>query len=113
MKTEMKNFLTAIAPLAKSQADIGEMIIISYLESLWGCDTCSNEVHVNDLLKGINHYSTASINRKLKQLKKNKVLSFKVSSEDERVKIIKKGIHYDDYLKDIEETLSFNNHAFR
>jgi len=112
MKTEMKNFLTAIAPLAKSQADIGEMIIISYLESLWGCDTCSNEVHVNDLLKGINHYSTASINRKLKQLKKNKVLSFEVSSEDERVKIIKKGIHYDDYLKDIEESLPFNNHAF-
>ena len=72
--------------------------------------SCHKEVHVNDVVKGIKHYSSASIHRKLKQLKKKKILLFELSPTDERVKIIKKGLHYNDYLAEIESSIT-NNHA--
>jgi len=109
MKSKIRNFFNAIAPLTQYESSIGEMLIISFLESLWTCDACK-EVHVNDLVKGIKHYSSASIHRKLKQLKKKKILLFELSPTDERVKIIKKGLHYNDYLVEIESSIT-NNHA--
>ena len=110
MKPKIKNFFNAIAPLTQYESDIGEMLIISFLESLWSSKNSPKEVHVNDLIKGIKHYSSASINRKLKQLKKKKILLFELSPIDERVKIIMKGLHYNDYLVEIEESIT-NNHA--
>ena len=110
MKSKIKNFFNAIAPLTQYESDIGEMLIVSYLENLWMSDNYHKEVHVNDIVKGIKHYSSASINRKLKQLKKKKILLFEISLTDERVKIIKKGLHYNDYLEEIESSLT-NNHA--
>ena len=110
MKSKIKNFFNAIAPLTQYESDIGEMLIVSYLESLWTCDNCNKEIHVNDVVKGIKYYSSASTNRKLKQLKKKKILSFELSSMDERVRIIKKGLHYNDYLAEIEDSIT-NNHA--
>ena len=109
MKSKIRNFFNAIASLTQYESSIGEMLIISYLESLWTCSTCK-EVHVNDVVKGIKHYSSASIHRKLKQLKKKKILLFELSPTDERVKIIKKGLHYNDYLAEIESSIT-NNHA--
>ena len=110
MKSTISNFFNAIAPLTQFESDMGEMLIISYLESIWSCKTCHREIHVNDVAKGIKHYSSASIHRKLKQLKKKKILLFELSPSDERVKIIKKGLHYNDYLAEIESHVS-NNHA--
>jgi hypothetical protein len=110
MKLKIKNFFNAIAPLTQFESDIGEMLIISYLESLWSLDNYHKEVHVNDVVKGIKHYSSASINRKLKQLKKRRILLFELSSNDERVKIIKKGLRYNDYLVEIENSIT-NNHV--
>ena len=65
---------------------------------VYGLVILAKEVHVNDVVRGIKHYSSASIHRKLKQLKKKKILLFELSPTDERVKIIKKGLHYNDYL---------------
>ena len=110
MKSKIKNFFNAIAPLTQYESDIGEMLIISYLESLWTCESNHKEVHVNDLVRGIKYYSPASIHRRLKQLKKKKILLFELSSTDERVKIIKKGLHYNDYLTEIEKSIT-NDHA--
>ena len=110
MKSKIKNFFKAIEPLTQFESDFGEILIISYLESLWSCSNCNRDVHVNDVVKGVKHYSSASINRKLKQLKKRKILLFELSVDDERVKIIKKGLHYNDYLEEIESSLK-NNHA--
>ena len=93
MKSKLRNFFNAIAPLTQYESSIGEMLIISYLESLWTCNACK-EVHVNDLVKGIKHYSSASI---------------QLSPTDERVKIIKKGLHYIDYLDEIESTIVYNH----
>ena len=110
MKSKIKNFFNAIAPLTQCESDIGEMLIISYLERLWSSATCPKDVHVNDLLKGIKHYSSASINRKLKNLKQKQILLFELCPTDERVKIIRKGLHYNDYLLEIESSI-VNNHA--
>jgi len=114
MKSRIENFLNAIAPLAKSESDFGEILVISFLESKWNCLDCTKEVRVNDILKGIKHYSTASLNRKLKQLKNKGVLFFKVSSIDERVKIIEKGPNYNEYLAKIgsyiEEDIHVEHH---
>jgi len=110
MKSKIRNFFDAIAPLTQYESDIGEMLVVSYLESFWSCNNGNKEIHVNDVAKGIKHYSSASIHRKLKQLKKKKILLFELSPTDERVRIIKKGLHYNDYLGEIESSL-INNHA--
>ena len=110
MKSKIRNFFNAIAPLTQYKSDIREMLIVSYLESLWTCNSCHKEVHVNDVINGIKHCSAASINRKLKNLKKKKILLFESSLTDERVKIIKKGFHYNDYLAEIESSIT-NSHA--
>lgn len=111
MKSKIENFLNAIAPLAKSESDFGEMLIISFLESKWNSEASAKKVRVNDVLKGIKHYSIASLNRKLKQLKNKKVLCFKVSSIDERVKFIEKGSAYNEYLAEIGSSIEENIHA--
>ena len=110
MKSKIRNFFNAIASLTQYESDIGEMLIISYLESLWSCKSYHKKVHVNDVVNGIKHYSSASIHRKLKQLKKKKILLFELNPTDERVKIIKKGLHYNDYLAEIESSIK-NSHA--
>jgi hypothetical protein len=110
MKSKIRNFFNAIAPLTQYESDIGEMLIICYLENLWSCKSSHKEVHVNDVVNGIKHYSSASINRKLKQLKKNKILLFELCATDERVKIIKKGLYYNDYLAELEDSIT-NNHV--
>mgnify|MGYP003997679345 CR=1 FL=1 len=110
MKSKIRNFFDAIAPLTQYESDIGEMLVVSYIESFWSCNNCHKEIHVNDVAKCIKHYSSASIHRKLKELKKKKILLFELSPTDERVKIIKKGLHYNDYLVEIESSIT-NNHV--
>ena len=112
MCPKIKNFLNAIAPLTKSKSNIGELLIISFIEDAW---SKNKELNVNDIVNGIKNYSSASVNRKLKQLKQKKILSFDPSVHDERVKIIKKGLNYSDYLDEIDldgtDVLLPRNHA--
>ena len=92
--TKITNFFRAIAPLTQFKFDLGEILIIAFLQEKWNRDI---EVSVNDLLRSVKFLSTASINRKLKQLKnKNILLSlpgvpFEMKSlyEDECVNLIK------------------------
>jgi len=111
VNSKIENFLNAIAPLAKSESDFGEILIISFLESRWNCGDCTKKVRVNDVLKSIKHYSTASLNRKLKQLKDKEVLFFRASSIDERVKLIEKGPNYNEYLAEIGSSIEEDIHA--
>ena len=112
MKPKIKNFLNAIAPLTQSDADLGELLIISFIERAWAQD---KQLHVNDLLQGVKNFSSASLNRKLRKLREKKILSFDTSVHDERVKIIKKGLNYSDYLDEIDldgtDVLLPRNHA--
>ena len=50
MNNKMVNFLNSIAPLTQSEADLGELLIISYVESAWAQD---KKIHVNDVLRGV------------------------------------------------------------
>ena len=95
----MVNFLNSIAPLTQSDADLGELLIISFVESAWAQN---KHIHVNDVLKGVKNFSSASLNRKLRKLREKKILSFESSPTDERVKFIKKGSNYSDYLDQID-----------
>lgn len=107
MSNKMVNFLNSIAPLTQSEADLGELLIISYVENAWAQDKI---IHVNDVLKGVKNFSSASLNRKLRKLKEKKILSFESSSTDERVRLIGKGLNYSDYLDEIDFIVP-NNHA--
>ena len=105
MNNKMVNFLNSIAPLTQSEADLGGLLIISFIESAWAKDT---HVRVNDVLKGVKNFSSASINRKLRKLKENKIFSFELTCDccncptDCRVRFIKKGSNYSDYLDEID-----------
>lgn len=105
--TKITNFFNAIAPLTQFKFDLGEILIIAFLQDKWNRDI---EVSVNDLLRSVKFLSTASINRKLKQLKNKKILLLIHSAKDERFKIIKPGNKYNDYLGEIENQIP-NNHA--
>ena len=107
MNNKMINFLNSIAPLTQSEADLGELLIISFVESAWAQD---KKIHVNDVLRGVKNFSTASLNRKLRKLREKKILSFESGSTDERVKFIKKGSNYSDYLDQID-FIEPKNHA--
>ena len=107
MNNKMVNFLNSIAPLTQSDADLGELLIISFVESAWAQD---KKIHVNDVLKGVKNFSSASLNRKLRKLREKKILSFVSSPTDERVRLIKKGLNYSDYLDEID-FIAPNNHA--
>lgn len=105
MKFKISNLLEALAPLTAKKVDLGEMIILSFLTKQW---LQNNKVRVNDVLDNVMQYSTASLNRKLKNLKKIKVLLFSPDPDDERVKIISKGKNYDDYLDQISGEIQKN-----
>ena len=107
MNNKMINFLNSIAPLTQSDADLGELLIISFVESAWAQN---KNIHVNDVLQGVKNFSSASLNRKLRRLREKKILSFESSTNDERVKFIKKGSNYSDYLDQID-FIEPNNHA--
>lgn len=105
--TKVTNFFNAIAPLTQFKFDLGEVLIIAFLEQKW---KSNEEVSAHDLLRSVKFLSTASINRKLKQLKNKKILLLIPSAKDERFKIIKSGEKYNDYLGQIEIHLP-NNHV--
>ena len=105
--TKITNFFRAIAPLTQFKFNLGEILIIAFLQEKWNRDI---EVSVNDLLRSVKFLSTASINRKLKQLKNKNILLLIHSAKDERFKIIKPGNKYNDYLGQIETHLP-NNHV--
>lgn len=107
MNYKMINFLNSIAPLTQSDADLGELLIISFVERAWAQD---KQLHVNAVLQGVKNFSPASLNRKLRKLREKKILSFESSQTDERIRLIKKGLNYADYLDQID-FIEPNNHA--
>jgi hypothetical protein len=109
MKITIQNFLNAIAPLSSKKKDLGEILVISFLESQW---KNGQTTQVNDVLNNIKSISSASINRKLKNLKKNHVLSFNTDIDDERIKIISKGKNFNTYIKDLEKCITDNESIF-
>lgn len=102
MKFRIKNLLNAIAPLSTKKIDMGEVMIVSFLQSQW---QINQQVQVNDVLDNVKHLSTASTNRKLKQLKKAKVLEFINSESDARIKFINKGLMFDSYVETLEDII--------
>lgn len=102
MKQKIKNLLESLAPLSTKKIDMGEVMIVSFLQSQW---QTNQNVQVNDVLDNVKHLSTASINRKLKQLKKVNVLTFINSESDMRIKFIKKGLNFDSYVQTLEKII--------
>ena len=102
MKFRIKNLLEAIAPLSTKKVDMGEVMIVSFLQSQW---QINQQVQVNDVLDNVTYLSTASTNRKLKQLKKAKVLAFINSESDARIKFISKGLMFDSYVETLEDII--------
>lgn len=109
MKIRIKNLLDGIAPLSTKKVDMGEVMIVSFLQSQW---QINQQVQVNDVLDNVKHLSTASTNRKLKQLKKAKVLTFINSESDARIKFIDKGIKFDSYLDNLEDIIDGHEKRF-
>ena len=105
MKFKINHLLSALAPLSQKKLDMGEVMILSFLQNQWASE---RNVKVNDVLDEVKSLSTASLNRKLKKLKNSKVLLFKSLATDERVKIIEPGPKYFDYLVELDSLVKMH-----
>ena len=105
MKFKINHLLSALAPLSQKKLDMGEVMILSFLQSQWMSE---RYIQVNDVLDEVKSLSTASLNRKLKKLKKSNVLIFKALATDERVKIIEPGPKYFDYLDQLDSLVKMH-----
>lgn len=105
MKFKINHLLSALAPLSQKKLDMGEVIIMSFLQTQW---SSGRDIQVNDVLDEVKSLSSASLNRKLKKLKKSNVLIFKALATDERVKIIEPGPKYFDYLKQLDSLVKMH-----
>ena len=100
-------FFPSLAPFPPSAAALGALFLLSSVSPAWAQ---AHTIHVNDVLKGVKNFSSASLNRKLRKLREKKILSFVSSPTDERVRFIRKGLNYSDYLDEID-FIAPNNHA--
>ena len=105
MKFKINHLLSALAPLTQKKLDMGEVMILSFLQTQWAS---GRDIQVNDILDKVSALSTASLNRKLKNLKKSNVLTFKALATDERVKIIEPGPKYFDYLDQLDSLVKMH-----
>jgi hypothetical protein len=103
MKEKINNLLEALAPLSTKKLDMGEIMIMAFLQSQW---QLNQQVQVSDVLKNVQHLSYASVNRKLKNLKKSKILFFQAHSSDARIKIIIKGDKFVDYINALDSLIN-------
>ena len=98
MPIRIINFLEAIAPLAKAPIDLENVLIISFLESYWNR---KKNIQVNDIIDGISNLSASTIHRRLRKFRQTKVLIHSSTEQDNRIKYIEKGPHYENFLNQI------------
>ena len=69
----------------------------------------ASDLSVSSFIADFQIYSPSKMNLLLKQLKKQGILIFDISPEDERFKIIRKGPNYDAYVAFIRHELEAAN----
>ena len=106
MNASINNFFQAIAPLAKSEVELEDVLIISFLESAW---KQQNHVQVNDVIHGITNLSASTIHRRLRKMKLNQTLQYRIKESNQRVRIIEKGNQYEQTLKKLEQATTHAN----
>ena len=100
MTIRIINFLEAIAPLSKAPIDLENIVIVSFLESYWNR---KKNIQVNHVIDGISNLSASTIHRRLRKFRQTKVLIHTSSEQDNRIKYIKKGPQYENFLNQIEK----------
>jgi hypothetical protein len=100
MNINIKNFFQAIAPLAKSKIELGDFLIISFLENAW---KVQDTVQVNDLIHGITNLSPSTIHRRLRKMNLNQTLQYRINEENQRVRFIEKGNEYKQTTKNLHQ----------
>jgi len=99
----ISNFFQAIAPLAKSEIELEDVLIISFLENAW---KKQGAVQVNDVIHGITNLSPSTIHRRLRKMKLNQTLQYRINEENHRVRIIEKGNQYEQTLKKLQQVIA-------
>ena len=102
----ISNFFQAIAPLAKSEIELEDVLIISFLENVW---KKQGAVQVNDVIHGITNLSPSTINRRLRKMKLNQTLQYRINEENQRVHFIEKGNQYKQTLKKLQQVFAHAN----
>jgi len=99
----ISNFFQAIAPLAKSEIELEDVLIISFLENAW---KKQGAVQVNDVIHGITNLSPSTIHRRLRKMKLNQTLQYRINEENHRVRFIEKGNQYEQTLKKLQQVIA-------
>ena len=99
----ISNFFQAIAPLAKSEIELEDVLIISFLENAW---KKQGAVQVNDVIHGITNLSPSTIHRRLRKMKLNQTLQYRINEENHRVRFIEKGNQYESTLKKLQQIVA-------
>ena len=95
--------LQAFIPLLISgKVKIDHLLVILHLAEKIAS---ASDLSVSSFIADFHIYSPSKMNLILKQLKKIGILTFDISPEDERFKIIRKGPSYDAYITSIRQEL--------
>jgi len=95
--------LQALVPLFISgKVIMDHLLVILHLEEKIAS---ASDLSVSSFIADFHIYSPSKMNLLLKQLKKEGILTFDISSKDERFKIIRKGPNYDAYVASIQQEL--------
>lgn len=103
MTSKIHNFFNAIAPLAQSDFELEDLLIISLLENAW---RRKKQIQVNDIVQTITNLSASTIHRRLRKMKINKTLQYVINEENQRVRFITRGTRYEYTLKKLNKVFS-------
>ena len=103
MNDQIHNFFQAIAPLAKSEIELEDVLIISFLENAW---KEQDTVQVNDVIHGITNLSPSTIHRRLRKMKLNQTLQYRINEENQRARFIEKGNQYEQTQKKLQQLIA-------
>ena len=99
----IENLFNALAPLSSLNASINEIAVVAFISRKF---LDKEDVILSSIYNHFSKLSHSTVFRVLKNLEKNQVIMIKKNTHDERKKNIVAGKNYDQYIADLQSSLT-------